>query len=72
MLEDMQPSVRIAPCKVREIMAQLDEKDQKILESALRDHDTWPTKTLSRELSARGLRISDTPITKHRNGGCSC
>jgi hypothetical protein len=71
MLEDLQLPKRLTPCKVRDIIESLDKKDQDILNAALLDTN-WPDRTLANALTAKGLMISDTPIRKHRNKGCSC
>jgi hypothetical protein len=71
MLEDLTPPVKLSPCRVREVMETLEPKDQEILKKAL-ENPAWGTKTLSNALRERGLMISDTPITKHRAGRCSC
>ncbi len=52
-------------------MQQLDEKDQKILASALANPE-WTVSGLARELTKRGLPISEKPITTHKTGRCSC
>lgn len=71
MLENLTPPKRMNPCRVRELMNKLDKKDQENLAAALANSD-WTHKGLARELTERGLAISDTPITKHRKGLCSC
>jgi hypothetical protein len=71
MLEDLTPPARQTPCRVREVLETLEPKDQEILKKALAD-PAWGTKPLSNALRERGLMISDSPITKHRAGRCSC
>lgn len=73
MLEDLGfiPPKQARTCAVRTLMNKLDEKDQLIFAHALAEPE-WPAKALARELSSRGLSISDTPILKHRKGECSC
>ena len=71
MLEGFAPPSRHRPCRVREVLQTLEPKDQEILEKALAD-SAWGTKTLSKALSERGLQISETPLSKHRTGRCSC
>lgn len=72
MLEDLQPPKKNHPCKVRTILATLDDKDKAILNAAIADHTTWPASTLSKELKKRGLVVVDNTITRHRDGTCSC
>ena len=71
MLEDLTPPKRITSCAVRTIRSKLDKKDQEILDSALANRD-FNSGALARELTARGLRISDVSILRHRKKGCSC
>lgn len=72
MLEDLTPPARIFPCAVRTLREQLSDSDQAILDAALANQTLWPNNMLARELSKRGLTISDKPIRKHRSGVCSC
>lgn len=72
MLEDLTPPVKISACKVRTVLNELNDKDQAILEKAIGDVQSWPAKTLSRELNARGILLLDQTLTKHRQGLCSC
>jgi hypothetical protein len=71
MLEGLQPNKRVRPCRVREVLSGLEKKDQEILTQALLSPD-WQSKALSRELTRRGVLISDNPISRHRKGECSC
>jgi hypothetical protein len=71
MLEDLTPSKQIRPCAVRTLLNKLEKKDQEILLAAL-DNPDWQSKSLARELSSRGLPISDHPIGRHRKKECSC
>lgn len=72
MLEGLTPPVKNWNCKVRTILGELDAKDKAILENALADYETWPAKTLANALTARGLKMTDNIITRHRKGLCSC
>jgi hypothetical protein len=71
MLEDLKPTKQARPCAVKTLLTKLEKKDQEILIAALANPE-WHSKSLARELSARGLSISDHPILKHRKGECSC
>lgn len=71
MLEDLTPTKQARPCAVRHLINKLEKKDQEILIAALANPE-WASKSLARELSARGLTISDHPIGRHRKGECSC
>lgn len=72
MLEDMKPPVKSYTCRVRTIHDGLDKKDQDIFDNAVADAISWPAKTLSNALAVRGLTITDSSITRHRKGLCSC
>lgn len=71
MLENLTPPQRVRPCAVRELVSKLEKKDKEILISALASQD-WPALTLAKELTSRGLLISDGAITRHRKEICSC
>jgi hypothetical protein len=71
MLEDLTPTKQTRPCAVNTLINKLEKKDQEILIAALANPD-WQNKSLARELSARGLSISDHPISRHRKKECSC
>ena len=72
MLEDLgAPAKQSRPCAVRDLIAKLDKKDQEILVGAIANPE-WTAKGLARELTARGLAISDHPLLRHRKKECSC
>jgi DNA-binding HxlR family transcriptional regulator len=71
MLEGLTPQVRKSSCKVRTILESLDSKDQSILVDALAN-EQWTGNALARELTARGIAISEKPIMLHRRKECSC
>lgn len=72
MLEGLSPSKIEWPCRVRTLLAELDEKDAAILSAAILDWELWAASTLSKELKKRGIVLSDNAITRHRKGYCSC
>lgn len=72
LLDALEPPKKERSCKIRSVKAELDKKDQEILDRALADVELWPAKTLSNQLQNRGLIITDTTITRHRKGLCSC
>lgn len=72
MLEGLKPVKKIRPCRIREILAGLDDSDKDILETALADFRNWSTRGLEKALKGRGVEVSDTSIERHRNGICSC
>ncbi|CAB4157693.1 hypothetical protein UFOVP692_37 [uncultured Caudovirales phage] len=71
MLENLTPPKRIRSCAVRTILAQLEKKDKEIFVAALANQD-WAALTLAKELTSRGLLISDGAISRHRKEICSC
>jgi hypothetical protein len=71
MLEGLEPKVQKRNCKVNTILQGLNEKDQKILLEAIANTQ-WTVSGLAKELTARGLAISEKPINAHRQGRCSC
>jgi hypothetical protein len=71
MLEDLTPPKPIRTCAVRTLIDKLEKKDQEILRTALGNPD-WSSKALARELTYRGLSVSDQPILRHRKKECSC
>lgn len=71
MLEDLKLPAAGRSCKVGTVLETLEPKDQEILSNAVSSPD-WPIKTLSRELRKRGIELSDTPLTNHRQKNCVC
>ena len=71
MLEGLTPQARKSSCKVRTILESLDTKDQAILVAAI-NNQAWTSMALARELTARGIAISDKPVMNHRRKECSC
>ena len=71
MLEDMEPKGRHRPCKTRHLMESLADSDQRILRDALAS-PSWSINGLHKALNQRGLEISWTSISRHRNRQCSC
>ena len=71
MLEDLKPPRKISSCAVRTLRGKLEKKDQEILDGAIADPE-FNSGALARELSSRGLRISDVSILRHRKKECSC
>jgi hypothetical protein len=62
---------KVWSCRVRDLLAELDDSDKAILIEALAD-ENWKAEALSRALRERGLAISGTPLRAHRNNSCSC
>jgi len=71
MLEDLTNEPRVRPCRVNTIKATLNAADQAKLEAAVTD-PAWPISQLEKQLRAKGLDISDSSITRHREKRCAC
>ena len=71
-LDNLQPTNRSYSCRLRTILNELETTDQQILEAAIQDVANWSASALSKALTARGIKIADTSISKHRDGNCSC
>jgi hypothetical protein len=67
----MEPQTKKQPCKVRTVLESLEAKDKEILIKALADTQ-WTATALARELTSRGIAISEKPIMAHKRKGCSC
>jgi mRNA degradation ribonuclease J1/J2 len=72
MLDGLTPYGKQLTCRVRSVLEELDEKDREILIAAIANSKTWQARTLENSLRERGITISDTSITRHRQGHCSC
>jgi len=73
MLEGLTPPLRKATqCKLGELRDGLDKSDQKILDDALLDIESWPAEPLVRELRKRGLDVGRNTLRSHRRGDCIC
>lgn len=72
MLEGLAPLSSRGSCKVAAVAESLSDADKAILFQAIEDKISWPIRTLARALSERGIVISDTPLTAHRNQSCVC
>lgn len=72
MLEDLTPPSRNSRCKMGRIYDSLDDADQSILDKALGSPNAWSAKALARELTNRGLGITEGPLALHRTKSCGC
>lgn len=71
LLDDLKPPVKIAPCKVRDTAATLEQKDRDILLAATKD-PAWAIATLEGALKNKGISISSNALKTHRKNECSC
>lgn len=72
MLEGLAPKEKEQICfLMNKAITQLDVKDLRILEEALKD-PRWSESALAEELSQRGFKVSRAVIHKHKIGRCGC
>jgi len=71
MLEGLAPPKRERLCLVGEQSANLDSDDLEILNDALVDV-RWSTNALAKALNARGFKVGNTLLGRHREKICSC
>ena len=71
LLDDLTPEHRKYSCKIRTICETLDIEDSVILNSAAMNPE-WAVVGLSTALNKKGISISPSVITKHREKACSC
>ena len=72
MLEDLTPPSKNVRCKMGRLSDSLDDKDRDILDKALASPNVWSAKALARELTNRGLAITEGPLALHRSKSCGC
>ena len=72
MLEDMVPPSKSARCKMGRIYDSVEDKDQQVLDKAFVSFEVWSSKALDRELTNRGLAITEGPLALHRTKSCGC
>ena len=73
MLEDLKPPKRKQyPCNVDRLLNNLDDDDKFIFTLALKDEEAWTASALSKEMTRRGLPLTDKAIKKHRWNECGC
>jgi hypothetical protein len=71
MLENMNPTSRQYPCKMRTIIESLKDADRKILVEAL-ESPLWNNSALTTALNERGLKVSRYSVDSHTRKQCSC
>ena len=74
LLEEIRAAKRAngGTCSVATLLAKLDPPDSADLAGALSDHDTYPTSVIIEVLRARGHKVGEDTIRRHRRGGCKC
>jgi len=71
MLENLTPTTRQYPCKMKSIIDSLSEADAKILVEAL-ESPLWNNSALTTALNSRGLKVSRYSVDSHTGKQCSC
>lgn len=71
MLEGLAPTTGKTTCKVGDVLATLDAKDQEILIAALADK-RWSPMGLSKALRARGVILGKDTLRTHTEENCRC
>lgn len=57
------------PCKVANILHELDDEDRETLEGWLKTMGPWP---LSQALTKYGKPVCEQTVKRHKDGSCSC
>jgi hypothetical protein len=70
-LENMKPTSRQYPCKMKSILESLSDADRKILAEAL-ESSLWNNSALTTALNERGLKVSRYSVDSHTRKQCSC
>jgi hypothetical protein len=71
MLENLKPTTRHYPCKMKTILESLSESDRKTLTDAL-ESPLWNNSALTTALNERGLKLSRYTVDAHTGKRCSC
>jgi hypothetical protein len=71
LLDGLEPTKNIDPCRVGKLILELEPTDQQILIQALED-DRWTARALGLALNARGITISKDTLQTHMKKTCRC
>lgn len=71
LLKGMQPPKRVRGCYVAVEAEKLEPEDKEILLAACKNPQ-WSVTGLEKALRERGVMLSRSTITRHRNGFCEC
>jgi hypothetical protein len=70
-LDGLEPTKNIDPCRVGKLILELEPDDQKVLLAALED-DRWTSRSLAMALNSRGITIAKDTIQAHMKRTCRC
>jgi hypothetical protein len=70
-LAGITPVKPTTPCKIGQLLIELDEEDSKILDEALAD-ERWTARSLARALNDRGIPLATDTVRSHKNKTCRC
>jgi hypothetical protein len=71
LLDGLEPTKNIDPCRVGKLILELEPDDQKVLLAALED-DRWTARALAIALNGRGITIAKDTIHAHMKRTCRC
>ena len=70
-LDGLEPTKNIDPCRVGKLILELEPDDQKVLLAALED-ERWTSRSLAMALNSRGITIAKDTIQAHMKRTCRC
>jgi hypothetical protein len=72
LLDNLKPLHIGKPCKVGQIVNELEPEDAHILDQALKNTADWSNRALAHALQQRGISITTDTIRAHRSLTCPC
>ena len=75
LLEEIRAAKRAngGTCSIATLLAKLDPADRAdLIEALAADPETYPTTVIIEVLRARGHKVGEDTIRRHRRGGCKC
>jgi hypothetical protein len=72
LLDNFEPTNAHKPCKVGQILNNLEPEDAHILDLAIQDTPKWSNRALAHALQARGIQVTTDTIRAHRLNTCPC
>jgi hypothetical protein len=71
-LSNLKPRHEGKPCKVGQILNELEPEDAHILATALGDYKAWSHRALTIALNDRGIAVTAETVRSHRTNVCAC